>query len=377
MENNQINNTQQQQDEENVLNLWDLYLVLKANWKWFALSIVACLGLACLYLLWAPKVYTRTASILIKDEQKGGAGMANAYGFADLDMFGVQRNVDNEVIVFKAYRLMHIVAQRLHLDVSYTIKEGLRTVELYRESPVVLSFPDVEEAQSFSFKVTPLSDKEVQLSDFVALNEEGDEVEYDEVQKVALNDTVNTPIGRMVVVPSLYYTDLYYNEAIKVRKSNMAKVVEKYQADLQSALASKTATIINLTLQDVSISRTEDVLNTLISVYNEDAINDKNRVTVNTSNFIADRLVIIEKELGSVDASIEEFKRANQLTDITSETGMYLENTSMYQKEGLSLENQLSLARYIQEYLNDPQKAADLIPANTGISDAGVEQQIA
>ena len=150
MENNQINNTQQQQDEENVLNLWDLYLVLKANWKWFALSIVACLGLACLYLLWAPKVYTRTASILIKDEQKGGAGMANAYGFADLDMFGVQRNVDNEVIVFKTYRLMETVARRLHLDVSYTVEQGLRTVELYRESPVVLTFPDAEETQSFA-----------------------------------------------------------------------------------------------------------------------------------------------------------------------------------------------------------------------------------
>lgn len=52
------------------------------------------------------------------------------------------------------------------------------------------------------------------------------------------------------------------------------------------------------TLQDVSIPRAEDVINTLISVYNTDAINDKNQIVMNTSNFINDRLIVIEKELG-------------------------------------------------------------------------------
>ena len=103
-----------------------------------------------------------------------------------------------------------------------------------------------------------------------------------------------------------------------------------------------------MSLSDVSASRAEDVLNTLIAVYNEDAIEDKNRITVNTSEFIAERLVIIEQELGSVDTDIETFKREHQLTDITSETGMYLQNTSQYRKEGLSLENQLSVAQYIR-----------------------------
>ena len=54
----------------------------------------------------------------------------------------------------------------------------------------------------------------------------------------------------------------------------------------------------------------------LIAVYNEDVINDKNQIAVNTSKFINDRLIIIERELGSVDANIESFKRENQLTDI-------------------------------------------------------------
>ena len=180
-------------EQENTLNLWDLVQILKANWYWFVLSVIACVGLAYLYLLQAPRVYTRSASVLIKEENRWSRARST-YGFNDLDMFALQRNVDNEVIVFKTYRLMETVARRLHLDVSYTVEQGLRTVELYRESPVVLTFPDAEETQSFALSVTPVSDKEVMLSKFVTRNAEGKAIEIDKTLRVVLNDTVQTPI---------------------------------------------------------------------------------------------------------------------------------------------------------------------------------------
>ncbi|MDD7722324.1 MAG: Wzz/FepE/Etk N-terminal domain-containing protein, partial [bacterium] len=310
-----------QQMEENELNLVDLLRIVRVNWYWFLASTILCLGVAVLYLAWAPKVYTRTASVLIKDDSKGG-GLSETSAFEELNMFNVKRNVDNEVLVFKSKRLMTEVARRLHLDMSYTVKQGLRTVELYTQSPVTVVLPDVEEAESYTFTLTPVSKKEVRIADFYRKGE----LVSDKTFKLALNDTLQTPIGRMAVIPSLYYTDEYFGTDIQVSKSNLEATVTAYQTNLQAALASKTATIINLTLQDVSIPRTEDVINTLIAVYNEDAINDKNTVAVNTSNFINERLIIIEKELGNVDANIEEYKREHQLTDITSETGMYLQN---------------------------------------------------
>ena len=366
-------NTEQETNtrvEENELNLEDILQVVLANWHWFVLSVVICAGAAFLYLKWAPKVYTRTASVLIKDDAKGGA-LSESVAFEDLGIFGTKRNVDNEVLVFKSRRLMTEVARNLHLDVSYTVKEGLRTVKLYTQSPVLLSFPDAEEAQAFSLRAKPISAEEVVLSDFVI-----DDESAGEPMTVALNDTVTTPVGRVVVVPSLYYGDKYFNTTVQVTKSPLQNVAIGFQANLQATLASKTATIINLTLQDVSIPRAEDVINTLISVYNTDAINDKNQIVMNTSNFINDRLIVIEKELGSVDSDIESYKREHQLTDISSETGMYLQTSSRNQQEGLSLENQLSLAKYIKNYLTDPGKSSELIPANTGISDVNIESQI-
>lgn len=368
-------NTEQETNirmEENELNLGDILQTVLANWYWFVLSVVVCAGTAFLYLKWAPKVYTRTASVLIKDDAKGGA-MSESAAFEDLGLFGSKRNVDNEVLVFKSRRLMTEVARNLHLDVSYTVKDGLRMVELYTQSPVQLSFPDAEEAQAFSLKAVPVSGKEVILSGFTL---GGQEVADGKPVKVALNDTVTTPVGRVVVVPSLYYGDKYFNTVVQVTKSPLQDVALRFQGGLQATLANKASTIINLTLQDVSIPRAEDVINTLISVYNTDAINDKNQIVMNTSNFINDRLIVIEKELGDVDSDIESYKREHQLTDISSETGMYLQTSSQYRQEGLSLENQLSLAKYIKNYLTDPGKSSDLIPANTGISDVNIESQI-
>ena len=154
-----------QQMEENELNLGDLLRIVRVNWYWFLASTILCLGVAVLYLAWAPKVYTRTASVLIKDDSKGG-GLSETSAFEELNMFNVKRNVDNEVLVFKSKRLMTEVARRLHLDMSYTVKQGLRTVGLYTQSPVTVVLPDVEVAVSYTFTLTPVSKKEVQIADF-------------------------------------------------------------------------------------------------------------------------------------------------------------------------------------------------------------------
>ena len=124
------------------------------------------------------------------------------------------------------------------------------------------------------------------------------------------------------------------------------------------------------------MQRAEDLLNTLIEVYKNDAIEDKNRIVINTAKFINDRLEIIEADLATVDAEIENYKKKNKLTDIASESALYLKSSSMLDTEGLSVENQLNMAPYMKEYLQDNSKTTDPIPASIGIDDMGVQNLI-
>ena len=265
------------------------------------------------------------------------------------------------------------VARKLKLDITYSRRGKFRDWDLYSTTPVILTFPEALETSAFSLKVTPLDAKQVLLSDFP--EQEG--IPSVKELKVNLNDTVNTPVGKLVVTPTLYYIPDYYHVPITVRKASLEAVGLAYNAALQSAIASEASSIINLSIADVSARRAEDILNTLIDVYNQDAIDDKNKIAVNTANFINERLIVIEQELGGVESQIADYKSEHNLADISTQTGAFMQTSSRYQQEGVNLENQRTLAKYIRDYLADPAKAGELIPANTGIADVNIEGQIA
>ena len=159
-------------------------------------------------------------------------------------------------------------------------------------------------------------------------------------------------------------------------KLPLESVVDYYKGALGIQQEEEESSILTLALKDSSPVRAEDMLNMLITVYNEEAIKDKNQVAVNTANFINERLIIIESELGSVESDLESFKQRNQIVDIASSAGMYMSESQKYSTDALELETQLRLARFIKDYLTDPTKERELIPSNTGIGDMNIESQI-
>ena len=54
------------------ITLHDILRMVIANWYWFALSMIVCVALGYFYLASTPRIYSRTATILIKDSRKGG-----------------------------------------------------------------------------------------------------------------------------------------------------------------------------------------------------------------------------------------------------------------------------------------------------------------
>lgn len=360
----QTNNSSNKNDQG--LNIVDLFMYLASQWKWFLLSILICGGIAWYNYARAPLVYFRSATVIIKDP----SNKASTSGLDRFDNFINKVNVANEILQFRSKKLMREVVQRVHADVSYQIKDGLRNNELYNESPVLVSLPDALPEQGFSFTMTLKDAKTVTLSDFSG-------IEAKPSYEVALNDTVAIIEGMNVVVTATnYLRDSWLNTPIRVQKLPVESMVNYYKNALGIQQEEEEASILTLALKDSSPARAEDVLNTLITVYNEEAIKEKNQVAVNTANFINERLIIIERELGNVESNLESFKQRNQIVDIASSAGMYMTESQKYNADAMELETQLRLANFIKDYLTDPSKETDLIPSNTGISDMNIENQI-
>ncbi len=134
--------------------------------------------------------------------------------------------------------------------------------------------------------------------------------------------------------------------------------------------------MVKLTFADQSTQRADEVLNTLIGVYNENWIRDKNQIAVSTSNFINDRLGVIEGELGNVDSYISSYKSANLVPDVGAAAAMYMNQSQQTQAQILEVNNQLSMARYIRSYLTADGTGNQLLPANTGLQSSNIQSLI-
>ena len=355
-------NTSNNKNDQGV-NIIDLLVYFASRWKWFLVSVIVFGGLAWLHYARSPRVYFRSATVIIKDP----SNKTSTAGLDRYDNFINKVNVANEILQFRSKRLMREVVLRVHADVSYRCKDGLHYDELYTQAPVSVSFHDMLPEQSMSLTVTPADSVSVMVSGLDG---------KDEPRRVRLNDTVSVAQGSLVVSPTNYYSPKWKNVPVQVTKMPLESMVNYYRGAVGIRQEEEESSILTLSLKDSSPARAEDVLNMLIAVYNEEAIRDKNQVAVNTANFINERLIIIEGELGGVESDLESFKRENRIVDIGSTAGMYMSESQKYNADALELETQLRLAAYIKDYLTDPKKETDLIPSNTGIGDQNIEGQI-
>ena len=339
----------------------DLLQMVIANWYWFVISVFICVGCGCLYLLHTPKIYSRTANILVKDSRKGSD--TDLASLSDLAGLSQRRNVDNEIYILQSRRLMMQVVKQLDLTVSYQTKVGLRTKDLYGQNPIKVDFINDNDRQSFSFDVTLLPDSQILLNRF---EQAGEKIKQEIV--AALNDTITTPVGEMSVHPTLYMPSILPEEPIRVIKSSLGNTTQFYQNAVQSFVANKQASIITISMQSSVPKKAEDVINTLIAVYEKDAIDDKRSVAETTGYFIDNRLAVIADELGQVDRSIEKFKKENRIYDISSEAAISSNERSQYKAEGLSLENQIRMTQFLKDYLLDPSKETEMIPGIISIN---------
>ena len=358
--------------EDNALSLKDIWALCINNWKWFVLSLAICLLAATAYIIRTIPVYTRSASVLIKEDRKSGSVSADiSSAFTDLGFGQTRVNVNNEIINFLSPDLMQQVVRNLDLDVDYQQKGLRHRYTLYGNTlPVRVGFLSLGRNESAGLTLNLEDSLTVRLSDFSRGKERirGGEI------VMACGDTVETPAGRITVTRT-GYSGADDGRPILVTRSGLHATTRRFRSRLTAALSEKNSTVINLGFRDVNTQRAEDVLQMLINVYNENWIKDKNQITTSTNEFIADRLRIIEQELGSVDKTITSYRSEHRLPDYTSAARMDMELSAEAGKHLMELNNQLSIARFLQSDISSAAHDA-LLPGNVGLNDASTQAQI-
>ena len=349
-----------------IQDLWGLFV---PKWRWFVLSLFVTMSVAVLRLMSTPSIYTRSAAILVKDDSKSGSSGGAMSEFSDMGIFRSNTNINNELFTLKSPALMTEVVRRLRLNETYTVRKGLKNVDLYKANPVAVTFGEVME-KPVSFTIRIDSKDAFTIS---GLKVAGAESENTFAGR--MGDSIQTAAGTLFISPTKFYSDACIGTSIRYAMGKADGAADRYLHALRVELGSKGATIVNLSINDTSIARAEDILNTLIEVYNEKWIQDKNQIAVSTSQFIGDRLSVIESELGHVDENISSFKSEHLLPDVQAASNLYMAQSAENKKELLTLNTRLSTARYILKELKEKSLSQPL-PTNSGIANSNIESQI-
>ena len=363
--NNQFNTLK----EEEGLRLSELMELVTKNIWWYVGITLCCLTVALCYLYKTPTLYNRTAKVMIDDSNQDAA-MRNL-GMASANMMRMRsiNSVENELEAFASPDLMEKVVERLGLQTSYVEKQFLRDVELYHNSPVEMRLAGGNPRGGFSFLVSPGKGGKVVLSDFLIRDEK-----IKEAVSGNYGDTLTTPVGAVVIYPKSNIED--FNHDIRITWSSAGSAAKIYSSKMTLSLSAKQTSVVVISMNDQYPSRADAVISTLIDVYNEEWISTKNRAAINTAEFINERLLVIQSDLDAVEQTLKEYKESNNLTDINAVAQNYLNQSSLYASKAFEVSNQISVARYIKDFLNDPANANSLIPSNLGLSNADVGSQI-
>lgn len=369
-ENNNSTNNTFIQEEESSIQLIDLWHMIWDHKWWYIISVFVCICVAGFYLYRTPDVYTRSTKVII-DESDQDATLRNlgvvSAGAMRLRSFN---SVENEMEALSSPDLMQTVVERLHLQTRYVEQQFLRKVELYHNTPVELILAGDNPQTGFSFTVENKGEGKIELFDFKIAKDE-----IDETVLGTLGDTIQTPAGALVIYPKEEYLEDFTND-IRISWANSMAVAKSYCTKLNVSLSGKESSVIVLSMNDTYPARSSEILSSLIDVYNEVWISNKNQSAINTTAFINERLVVIEQELATVEDALKKYKASNKLTDIKAAGQIYLDESSHYATKSFEVTNQLSIANYIKDYLNDPANSMALIPSNLGLTSGSVETQI-
>ncbi len=360
------------------IDIQELLFKYIIHWPWFVGAVLICLVGAWIYLRMATPIYNISATVLIKDDKKGGAaGMITGLENLGLDgLVSSSQNIDNEVEVLRSKTIAKEVVEQLGLYVSYTDEDEFPSKNIYKTSPVIVSLtPQEAEKLSAPMVVEMALYTQGGLDVNVAVGDNEYKKHFEKLPAVfPMNEGTlaffQSPDSLSLKKDTIEDSSTQSVRHITATINSPMRVARAYCENLSIEPTSKTTSVAVISLKNSSLQRGQDFINQLLEMYNRNTNNDKNEIAQKTAEFIDERINIISKELGSTEANLENFKRNAGITDLSSEAQIALTGNAEYEKKRVEIRTQISLIEDLRKYIRGNEY--EVLPSNVGLQDVAL-----
>jgi len=360
-----MENSMYNQNEESSINIMDLIIPYLRNWKSYVVCVTLCLLGTFFYLKNITPIYQASTSLMLKNENNKGS-LGSLGDFENLGIYGGSSSeVENELEILKSRHLVEATISRLKTNIEFWEINGFKKIPIYQNTPVQikeLNQSVLKIKKRISFDLEFISETEGRIT-FV--NQDNSEI-YSWGSSL-VHDSLN-----VILLPKIDEIKANLGKKIRVVITPIELAIDILKGKISFNTSSKQNDVIKLKLKDASKERAKDILNTLVYLYNENAITDKKEVNLKTEEFISNRLTIIKNELSEIEKIAEDYKTTHQLIDIQSQSNLFSQNMARSRDELMKTETQIRLAEYLLEQVDGKPNEFRLIPVDIVLDNQGL-----
>lgn len=353
------------------------FILTALSYKYlYIVSLLICLTAAFMINKFSPTVY-EVSSIIGPVEDKRSSLLGSNNIFSGLGAFAKAKNLENDITSLNSFTLIYTTLNKLNLEVGYfteTSKILRHKHQNYRDSPFTVNI-DKSHVQpinarlyivildDLSFRLTS-SEDEATLYNYVdnVIVSEYNVLKIDTIFK--FNEIISNKNFKFSVSlnkdlfvansknESLLYFEFYHLDALTLKYLNKLKVE---RVNIKSSL-------IKASFQGKNIDLTIDFLNRYLQTYLEDNLSKKNKIAINTINFIDSQISEISDSLTISESELKDFRSAHQVMDISYQGQKAIEQMTQIESDRYTLQVQENYYNYILDYFNKNQDIAGLAP---------------
>jgi len=160
------------------------------------------------------------------------------------------------------------------------------------------------------------------------------------------------------------------------RTEPMAVVETMKQQQLNMAVSSRDASLIDIKCKDVSKQRATDIINAVVAEYRREADEDKDAQTAVSEKYVTERLASLEGELKTLDQRVADYKSKTMMPDLEVMAKAYAEGAKDISTAHLEVASQLNVVQAIRDYLRDESRRDELLPALLISDNKGLAEEV-
>lgn len=323
-----------------------LWKAIRFRWYWLLISPCLSMLLGLAFLRYKTPHYNITASLLVRDDSRGSDFHATAL-LEELGLPDATSSVENEIEILKSRTLLSQVIEDLDLTIQYFASGHLKTAELYEKTPYKIRFPEPRSATPGIYRINRENGTSFTL-----------QTPYGN-HKGTFGRKLKLLHGVAIIDTTRFKPASGYQYSFEISRSET--VLGDYARVLSIQAPNKTASLVNLSIQDVLPRKGEAVLKQLIARYQKASIEEKNKIADNTITFINANLTRVSSELTKVEKDIEHFRKRHKVIDLAEDSRQALQKLTVNASKEKELAVHLKIIRLLEAHLHD--KPVTAIPS--------------